>query len=132
MTDRLNIASGAKWEEIVGYSRAVRVGNVIEVAGTTAVDESGNLVGSDNPYEQTKFIITKIEKAIIKAGATLNDIVRTRIFTTDISRWEEIGKAHGEFFGEIRPASTMLEVKSLINPELLVEMEATLILAENR
>ena len=132
MTDRLNISSGAKWEDIVGYSRAVRVGNVIEVAGTTAIDEAGNLVGIDSPYEQTKYIITKIEKAIIKAGATLKDIVRTRIFTTDISRWEEIGKAHGEFFREIKPASTMVEVKSLIDPELLVEMEATVIVQENQ
>jgi enamine deaminase RidA (YjgF/YER057c/UK114 family) len=132
MTDRLNISSGAKWEDLVGYSRAVRVGNVIEVAGTTAVDEAGNLVGIDNPYEQTRYIITKIEKAIIQAGATLKDIVRTRIFTTDISRWEEIGKAHGEFFREIKPASSMVEVKSLINPELLVEIEATGILQENR
>jgi enamine deaminase RidA (YjgF/YER057c/UK114 family) len=132
MTDRLNISSGVKWEDIIGYSRAVRVGNVIEVAGTTAIDEAGNLVGADNPYEQTRYIITKIEKAIIEAGASLKDIVRTRIFTTDISRWEEIGRAHGESFREIKPASTMVEVKSLINPVLLVEMEATVILQENQ
>ena len=132
MGERLNISSGAKWEDIVGYSRAVRIGNVIEVAGTTAVDEMGNLVGAGNPYEQTKFIITKIEKALTAAGATLNDIVRTRIFTTDISRWEEIGRAHGEFFREIKPASTMVEVKSLIDPELLVEIEASVILQENQ
>ena len=132
MTDRLNISSGVKWEDIIGYSRAVRVGNVIEVAGTTAIDEAGNLVGDGDPYEQTRYIITKIEKAIIKAGASLKDIARTRIFTTDISRWEEIGKAHGEFFREIKPASTMVEVKSLINPAMLVEMEATVILQENR
>ena len=132
MTERLNISSGAKWEDIVGYSRAVRIGNVIEVAGTTAVDEMGNLVGAGDPYEQTKFIITKIEKALTAAGATLQDIVRTRIFTTDISRWEEIGRAHGEFFREIKPASTMVEVKSLIDPELLVEIEASVILQENQ
>ena len=132
MGERLNISSGAKWEDIVGYSRAVRIGNVIEVAGTTAVDEMGNLVGAGNPYEQTKFIITKIEKALTAAGATLQDIVRTRIFTTDISRWEEIGRAHGEFFREIKPASTMVEVKSLIDPELLVEIEASVILQENQ
>jgi enamine deaminase RidA (YjgF/YER057c/UK114 family) len=132
MEERLNISSGAKWEDIIGYSRAVRVGNVIEVAGTTAVDESGNLVGADNPYEQTKFIIMKIERALLSAGATLKDIVRTRIFTTDISRWEEIGRAHGEFFREIKPASTMVEVKSLIDPELLVEIEASVILQENQ
>ena len=132
MGERLNISSGAKWEDIIGYSRAVRVGNVIEVAGTTAVDESGNLVGADNPYEQTKFIIMKIERALLSAGATLKDIVRTRIFTTDISRWEEIGRAHGEFFSRIKPASTMVEVKSLINPELLVEIEASVVLQENQ
>ena len=132
MGERLNISSGAKWEDIVGYSRAVRIGNVIEVAGTTAVDESGNLVGADDPYEQTKYILTKIEKALLAAGATLQDVVRTRIFTTDISRWEEIGRAHGEFFKEIKPAATMVEVKALINPELLVEVEASVILQENQ
>jgi enamine deaminase RidA (YjgF/YER057c/UK114 family) len=131
MSNRLNISSGVKWEDIIGYSRAVRVGNVIEVAGTTALDEAGNLVGAENPYEQTKYILTKIEKALKTAGATLNDIVRTRIFTTDISRWEEIGRAHGEFFKQIKPASTMVEVKSLINPAMLVEIEATVILQEN-
>jgi len=132
MSNRLNVSSGVIWEDIIGYSRAVRIGNVIEVAGTTALDEAGNLVGADNPYAQTKFIITKIEKALSKAGATLKDIVRTRIFTTDISRWEEIGRAHGEFFSEIKPASTMVEVKALINPAMLVEIEATVILQENQ
>ena len=131
MSNRINVSSGVKWEDIIGYSRAVRMGNVIEVAGTTAVNEAGDLVGTDNPYEQTKFIITKIEKALITAGASLKDIVRTRIFTTDISRWEEIGRAHGEFFREIKPASTMVEVKALINPAMLVEIEATVILQEN-
>ncbi|HET9908405.1 MAG TPA: RidA family protein [Anaerolineales bacterium] len=128
MSKRLNISSGVKWEEIVGYSRAARIGNVIEVAGTTALDEEGNLVGPDDPYEQTRYIIAKIEKALISAGAALSDVVRTRIFTTDISRWEEIGRAHGEFFKNIKPASTMVEVKALINPEMLVEIEATVIL----
>lgn len=132
MSNRLNVSSGVKWEDIIGYSRAVRVGNVIEVAGTTALDEAGNLVGTDNPYEQTRYIITKIEKAVMTAGATLQDIVRTRIFTTDISRWEEIGRAHGEFFRDIKPASTMVEVQSLINPAMLVEIEATVILQENQ
>ena len=131
MSNRINVSSGVKWEDIIGYSRAVRIGNVIEVAGTTAVNEAGDLVGTDNPYEQTKFIITKIEKALITAGASLKDIVRTRIFTTDIARWEEIGQAHGEFFREIKPASTMVEVKALINPAMLVEIEATVILQEN-
>ena len=128
MSKRLNISSGVKWEDIVGYSRAVKIGNMIEVAGTTALDEEGNLVGPDDPYEQTRYIITKIEKALMSAGAALTDVVRTRIFTTDISRWEEIGKAHGEFFREIKPASTMVEVKALIHPTMLVEIEATVIL----
>ena len=132
MNKRLNISSGVKWEDIIGYSRAVRIGNVIEVAGTTALDEDGNLVGPDDPYEQTRYIIAKIEKALISAGAALTDVVRTRIFTTDISRWEEIGRAHGEFFKGIKPASTMVEVKALINPEMLVEIEATAIIEENQ
>jgi len=132
MSNRLNVSSGVTWEDIIGYSRAVRVGNVIEVAGTTALDEAGNLVGVNDPYEQTRYIITKIEKALMTAGATLQDIVRTRIFTTNISRWEEIGRAHGEFFRDIKPASTMVEVQSLINPAMLVEIEATVILQENQ
>ena len=132
MSKRLNISSGVKWEDIVGYSRAVKIGNLIEVAGTTALDEEGNLVGPNDPYEQTRFIIAKIEKVLISAGATLADIVRTRIFTTDISRWEEIGRAHGEFFREIKPASTMVEVKSLIDPIMLVEIEATAIIQESQ
>ena len=132
MSKRLNISSGVKWEDIIGYSRAVKIGNLIEVAGTTALDEEGNLVGPDDPYEQTKYIIAKIEKALVPAGAALTDVVRTRIFTTDISRWEEIGKAHGEFFKEIKPASTMVEVRSLINSAMLVEIEATVILQENQ
>jgi len=131
VSNRLNVSSGVKWEDIIGYSRAVKVGNVIEVAGTTALDEAGNLVGANDSYEQTRYIITKIEKALKTAGATLQDIVRTRIFTTDISRWEEIGRAHGEFFSEIKPASTMVEVKALINPVMLVEIEATAIVDEN-
>ena len=130
MSNRINVSSGVKWEDIIGYSRAVRIGNLIEVAGTTAINEAGDLVGTDNPYEQTKFILTKIEKALLTAGASLKDIVRTRIFTTDISRWEEIGRAHGEFFREIKPASTMVEVKALIHPAMLVEIEATVILQE--
>jgi enamine deaminase RidA (YjgF/YER057c/UK114 family) len=128
MNKRLNISSGAKWEDIVGYSRAVRVGNVIEVSGTTAVDEQGNVIGLGNPYEQTKFTIAKIEKALLAAGAKLQDVVRTRMFVTDISQWEEIGRAHGEYFREIKPVATMVEVKSLISPELLVEIEVTAIL----
>jgi len=132
MKKRINISSGAKWEDIVGYSRAVRVGNMIEVAGTTAVDERSEIVGVNNPYEQTKYILAKIESALIEAGASMKDVVRTRMFVTDISKWEEIGKAHGEFFKEIKPAASMVEVKGLINPELLVEIEVTAVLSEDK
>jgi enamine deaminase RidA (YjgF/YER057c/UK114 family) len=128
MTKRLNISSGAKWEDIVGYSRAVRIGNVIEVAGTTAVDENGQVVGLNDPYEQTRYILAKIEKSLEQAGASMKDVVRTRMFVTDISQWEEIGKAHGLYFKEIKPAASMVEVKALISPELLVEIEVTAIL----
>ena len=127
---RINISSGAPWEDIVGYSRAVRIGNVIEVAGTTAVDENGQVVGIDSPYEQTKFTLAKIEKALLAGGATLEDVVRTRIFVTDISRWEEVGRAHGEYFRDIKPAATMLEVSALISAELLVEIEATALIID--
>lgn len=130
--ERINISSGAIWEEIVGYSRAVRLGDTIEVAGTTAIDETGNVVGADDPYAQTHYILRKIERALQAAGASLNDVVRTRIFVTDISRWEEVGRAHGEFFRSIKPAATMVEVKALISPELLVEIEATALVGQNR
>ena len=129
MSDRIQVSSGAPWESIVGYSRAVRIGNQIEVAGTTAVDEAGNVVGAGDPAEQTRAIIRKIEQALIRAGASLADVVRTRIFVTDISQWEAIGRAHGEFFAQIKPAATMVEVKALISPELLVEIDATALLA---
>ena len=119
------ISSGAKWEEIVGYSRAVRAGSIVEVAGTTAVDENGQVVGAGDSYLQTRFIINKIERALKEAGASLQDVVRTRIFVTNIQDWEAIGRAHAEFFREIRPATTMVEVKALISPEMLVEIEVT-------
>ena len=125
---RTNYSSGAKWEEIVGYSRAVKMGNVIEVTGTVAVDENNKVVGENDAYEQTKFIIEKIEKVLLRAGAELKDIVRTRMFVTDISRWEEYGKAHGEFFKDIKPCTSMIEVKGLIAPEYLIEIEATAII----
>jgi enamine deaminase RidA (YjgF/YER057c/UK114 family) len=128
MKTRKNISSGASWEDIIGYCRAVRVGNVIEVSGTTAVD-NGQVVGENSPYEQTRFILAKIEKALIEAGATMSDVVRTRMFVTDISRWEEVGRAHGEFFRDIKPATCMVEVKALIEPALLVEIEVTAIVA---
>jgi enamine deaminase RidA (YjgF/YER057c/UK114 family) len=130
MNKRINISSGAKWEAIVGYSRAVRIGNIIEVAGTTAVDENGQVVGPGDPGEQTKFILSKIEKALTSTGATLKDVVRTRMFVTNIADWEKIGRAHGLYFKDIKPVATMVEVKSLISPELLVEIEATAILLE--
>ena len=125
---RTNYSSGAKWEEIVGYSRAVKIGNTIEVTGTVAVDENDALVGNNDAYAQTKFILQKIEKVLQRAGATLGDVVRTRMFVTDIGRWEEYGKAHGEFFKDIRPCTSMIEVKGLIAPEYLIEIEATAVI----
>lgn len=125
--ERTNYSSGAKWEDIVGYSRAVRIGNIIEVTGTVAIDENNMLVGKEDAYAQTKFIIEKIEKILQRAGASLKDVIRTRMFVTDISRWEEYGKAHGEFFKTIKPCTSMIEVKGLIAPEYLIEMEATAI-----
>lgn len=122
---RTNYSSGAKWEAIVGYSRAVKVGNTIEVTGTVAVDDNSKLVGGNDAYEQTKFILQKIEKVLERAGATLKDVVRTRMFVTDISRWEEYGKAHGEVFADIRPCTSMIEVKGLIDKDYLIEIEAT-------
>ena len=130
--ERINYSSGAKWEAIVGYSRAVKIGNLIEVTGTVAVDDNNELVGNDNAYAQTKFIISKIEKVLQRAGAELKDVVRTRMFVTDISRWEEYGKAHGEFFKDIRPCTSMIEVKGLIAPEYLIEIEATAILSDEK
>lgn len=122
---RTNYSSGAKWEAIVGYSRAVKIGNTIEVTGTVAVDDNSKLVGGNDAYEQTKFILQKIEKVLERAGATMKDVVRTRMFVTDISRWEEYGKAHGEVFADIRPCTSMIEVKGLIDKDYLIEIEAT-------
>lgn len=126
---RQNISSGAKWEDIVGYSRAVRVGNIIEVAGTTAVDENGEIVGEGDMYAQTKYIFEKMEKALQEAGASMADVVRTRMLVTDISKWEEVGRAHGEFFRTIKPASTMVEISGLINPQMLIEIEISAVLS---
>ncbi|HSU27939.1 MAG TPA: RidA family protein [Chitinophagaceae bacterium] len=126
---RTNYSSGAKWEDIIGYSRAVRVDNLVEVTGTVAVDDKNELVGPGDAYAQTKYIIQKIEKVLARAGASLKDVVRTRMFVTDISRWEEYGRAHGEFFKEIKPCTTMLEVGALIAPEYLIEIEATAVIA---
>jgi enamine deaminase RidA (YjgF/YER057c/UK114 family) len=127
---RRNISSGAPWERTVGYSRAVRIGNVVEVAGTTAVDESGVVVGVDDPYRQAKYALEKIGRALGEAGAGFGDVIRTRIFVTDITRWEEVGRAHGEVFSEVRPASTLVQVASLVRPDLLVEIEATAVVRE--
>jgi len=124
-----HISSGTEWENIVGYSRAVRVGNIIEVSGTVASDEN-IVVGKNDAYLQTKYILKKIESALIEADATLNNVVRTRIFVKDISKWNEIAKAHQEVFGNIKPAATMVEVSSLLFPEYLVEIEVTAILEE--
>lgn len=128
--ERKNFSSGAKWEEIVGYSRAVRIGNIIEVTGTVAVDDAGKLVGNDSAYEQTKFIIEKIEKVLQRAGGSLKDVIRTRLFVTDISLWAEYGRAHGEFFKDIRPCTSMIEISRLIEPEYMIEIEATAVLSD--
>ncbi|EAY28900.1 RidA family protein [Microscilla marina] len=122
---RVNVTSGTMWEKQVGYSRAVKIGNLIEVSGTTAVEDENRIVGIDDAYRQTRFVLEKIEDALNQAGATLKDVVRTRMYVTDISQWEAIGKAHNEFFGAINPATSMVEVSALINPDLLVEIEAT-------
>jgi enamine deaminase RidA (YjgF/YER057c/UK114 family) len=123
---RKNISSGAPWEAEVGYSRAVRVGNLVEVAGTTAV-ENGNIMYPGDAYRQSQLIFQKLKAALEAAGASLQDVVRTRMYVTDISRWEEVGKAHGEVFREVRPASTMVEVSRLIHEDLVVEIELSAI-----
>lgn len=127
--ERKVYSSGAKWEDIVGYSRAVQVGNQIEVAGTVASDENG-VVAPGDMYRQAKFAIEKIAKALASAGFSLNDVVRTRMFVTDITRWEEAGRAHGEFFKDIKPATSMIEVKGLIDAGFLIEIEVTAIKAK--
>ena len=124
MTPRERISSGTKWEPMVGYSRAVKVGNRIYVTGTTATNESGEIVGERDAYKQAKQCILNIEKALHQLAAGLEHVVRTRMFVTDISRWEEFGRAHGEFFREVMPATTLVEVSALIDPRMLIEIEA--------
>jgi enamine deaminase RidA (YjgF/YER057c/UK114 family) len=127
MAERMNFSTNTAWEEKVGYSRAVKIGNIIEVSGTTAV-LNGKVIGCGSPYEQSKFIFQIIENILKQAGCSMKNVVRTRTFTTDISKWEEIGRAHAEFFKDIRPAATMVEVKSLINPDILVEIEVSAVI----
>jgi enamine deaminase RidA (YjgF/YER057c/UK114 family) len=124
MQERKKLSTGSKWEPIVGYSRAVQVGSRIYVSGTTATNESGDVVGENDPYAQTVQALKNIENALAKLGASLAHVVRTRMFVTDISRWEEYGRAHGEFFKDARPATAMVEVANLITPKMLVEIEA--------
>ena len=126
--ERINYSSGSKWEDIVGYSRAVRVGNTIEVSGTVASGENGEVVGMNDAYEQTRYIYQKIEQVLHKAGSSMKDVVRVRMFVTDISRWAEYAKAHSEFFINIRPCNSMIEVKGLIEREYIVEIEVTAII----
>ena len=128
--ERKNISSGSKWEPIVGYSRAVRIGRHVRVAGTTATDEAGNVVGVGDPYRQARFILEKIGAALREAGAGFGDVVATRTYLTDISTWEEVGRAHRDCFGEIRPAATMVGVSALVAPEMAVEIEVEAIVTE--
>jgi len=131
MSTRINYSSGAVWEDIVGYSRAVKMGNHIEVSGTVAADENGNVIGRNDAYQQAIVALQKIEKALREAGASMKDVVRTRMFVTDISRFEEYARAHGEVFSSIKPCTSMYEIKSLVSPEFLIEIEATAII-ENK
>ncbi|MCP9755400.1 RidA family protein [Lacihabitans sp. CCS-44] len=125
---RVNLSSGSKWEDIVGYSRAVKIGDTIEVSGTVSTDHSGEIVGEGDEYLQTKFILMKLENTLGQLGAKLENVVRTRIFCTNISNWEKIGKAHGEMFANIKPVTSMIEVSKLIDDKYLVEIEATAML----
>jgi enamine deaminase RidA (YjgF/YER057c/UK114 family) len=130
MEKRINVQSGTNWEDKIGYSRAVRIGRLIEVSGTAAIDRD-RIVAPGDPYQQTRFIIQKIEKALSDAGGSLKDVVRTRIYVTNIKDWDAVGRAHGEFFKIIKPVTTMVEVKSLIDPNFVVEIEATAYLSED-
>ncbi len=128
--EKITYSSKTKWEEMAGYSRAVRLGNVIEVAGTTAVDENGTVIGKKDAYAQTKFILEKIEKALIATGGKMSDVVRTRIYVKSMKDWQEVARAHGEVFKDIRPATTLVEVSALINPQLIVEIEVKAVIQD--
>lgn len=119
------LSSGAKWESEIGYSRAVRMDELIEISGTTSIDDNGEIVGEGIPYEQTHFILKKIEKYLSDLGSSLQDVVRTRIYVTNIQSWEDVGRAHGEFFKDVMPATSMVEISALIDPKMLVEIEVT-------
>ena len=127
-SSRKNFSSGAVWEDVVGYSRAVKINNTIEVSGTVAADEEGHVVGKNDGYQQTIFILQKIEKSLKALGGSLKDVVRTRMFVTDMARFEEFGKAHGEVFGSIKPCTSMIQISALVEPDFLIEIEATAIL----
>ncbi len=130
MTDRHNISSGAPWEAQFGYSRAVRLGNLVHVAGTAASDEHGHIIGINDPEAQARYIFQKIERALQQAGASLRDVVRTRMFVTNIDQWEAYARVHGEFFGDVLPVSTMVEVSRLIAPEMLIEIEVEAVISD--
>ncbi len=130
MSERQRITSGTPWEKSVGYSRAIRVGKLVYVAGTTASDENGNVMAVGDVYAQTAYILKKIERALNEAGASISDVVRTRSFITDISRWQEFGKAHGEVFSAIQPVSTLVQVSQLIDPKHLIEIEVDAVIGD--